>query len=175
MAIQAPHPASSPHLSHRSSLPLWTDCCHLRRWKLKGNQHRIKHKLKMLWANITTSGLSASRPKLSLTWEPSVHDTGRTNCFWGTDAVEKYLFPWSARMSWDRIILFQCQSPMLLLNDSQIAEAAPVEFLSKPVLHEKSLFTKTNFRAWNFLLFQLQYFSIWNSLTVELGLPLITR
>lgn len=35
---------------------------------------------------------------------------------------------------------------MLLVNDSQIAEAAPAEFLSKPVLHEKSLFTKTNFR-----------------------------
>lgn len=101
----------------------------------------------MLWANITASGLSASRHKLRLTWEPSLYDTGRTNCFYGTDGVEKYLFPWYARMSWERILLFQCQSLSLLVNDSQIAESTPAEFLSKPVLHEKSLLTKTNFRA----------------------------
>lgn len=39
---------------------------------------------------------------------------------------------------------------MLLLNDSQTAEAAPAEFLSKPVLHEKSLFTRTNFSSLKF-------------------------
>lgn len=39
---------------------------------------------------------------------------------------------------------------MFLVNDSQIAEAAPVEFLSKPVLHEKSLFTRTNFSSLKF-------------------------
>lgn len=39
---------------------------------------------------------------------------------------------------------------MLLVNDSQIAEAAPAEFLSKPVLHEKSLFTQTNFSSLKF-------------------------
>jgi len=39
---------------------------------------------------------------------------------------------------------------MLLVNDSQIADAAPAEFLSKPVLHEKSLFTQTNFSSLKF-------------------------
>lgn len=39
---------------------------------------------------------------------------------------------------------------MLLVNDSQIAEAAPAEFLSKPVLHEKSLLTQTNFSSLKF-------------------------
>lgn len=53
-------------------------------------------------------------------------------------------------MSQERIPLFQCQSLMFLVNDSQIAEAAPAEFLSKPVLHEKSLFTRTNFSSLKF-------------------------
>lgn len=39
---------------------------------------------------------------------------------------------------------------MLLVNDSQIAEAAAAEFLPKPVLHEKSLFTPTNFSSLKF-------------------------
>jgi len=39
---------------------------------------------------------------------------------------------------------------MPLINDIQIVEAAPAEFLSRPVLHEKSLFTRTNFSSLKF-------------------------